>query len=247
MESPTVSWVNVYICRITLFCSGFLLFSSPPTPCSRILSSGCYSLSADLKRTVGHAFCTESKTLDAVKNLLTNDPLIKMLTNGDLSNIPLYRWRHIRDYSLRIDDGRFGCPVMLKAMDYDSEEVGSLRTETWEKQLEALIRSERIIAAGPLHLPTEFKDDKASQMAVGDLIFFNAKNREEAIEFAESLPNAQVGLYKEMKIHFYNALDTTGKFVSEDPMRDAPCEQMREALQHWGYPVEDEQTPWLNW
>ena len=207
----------------------------------------CCSLSADLKRAVGHAFCTESTTLDSVKELLSEEPVIKMLTGGDLSNIPLYRWRHIRDYSLRIDDGRFGCPVMLVAMDHDPEEIGNLRAETWDKQLETLIRSERIIAAGPLHMPTELKDDEASQMPVGELIFFNAKNREEAVEFAESLPNAEEGLYKDMKIHFYNTLDTTGKFVSEDPMRDSPCDQMKEALQYWGYPVEDEQTPWLNW
>lgn len=205
------------------------------------------SLSADLKRAVGHAFCTESKTLDNVKELLSKEPVINSLSGGDLSNIPLYRWRHIRDYSLRIDDGRFGFPVMLLAMDHDPEEVGNLREEHWEKQLEALIRSEKIIAAGPLHLPTELKDDEASQLAVGDLIFYNAKNREEAIEFAESLPFAEEGLYKTMNVHFYNTLDTTGKFVSEDPMRDSPCDQMKEAMQYWGYPVEDEDTPWLNW
>lgn len=204
-------------------------------------------LSSDLKRTIGHAYCMESTKLDYVKEHMSAEPIIDMLTGGDLSKIPLYRWRHIRDYSLRIDDGRFGCPAMLVGMDYDPEEVGNLREDVRAQQLEALIRSEKIIAAGTLHLPTELKDDEASAMPLGDLIFFNAKNREEAIEFAESLPNAQEGLYKNMKVNFYNTLDTTGKFVSDDPLRDTQCEQMKEAMEYWGYPVDDDQTPWLNW
>lgn len=189
----------------------------------------------------------ESTKLEFVKEVMMEEPIINMLTVGDISKVPLYRWRHIRDYSLRIDDGRFGAPCMLVALDHEPEEIGNLRSEVWEKQLEVLIRSSKIIAAGTLHLPTEYKDDEASAMAVGDLIFFNAKDREEAIEFAESLPFSQEGLYKNMKVHFYNALDTTGKFVSEDPLRDSPCHQMQEALQYWGYPTDDDQTPWLNW
>jgi uncharacterized protein YciI len=189
----------------------------------------------------------ESTALEHVQEFLKEEPIINMLTGGDISNVPLYRWRHIRDYSLRIDDGRFGCPCMLVGMDHEPEIVGNLRTENWQKQLETLIRSERIIAAGPLHLPTTFKDDEASTIAVGDLIMFNAKNRDEAIEFVESLPYAKEGLYKNMKIHFYNSLDTTGKFVSEDPLRDSPCEDMQEALRIWGYPAGDDDTPWLNW
>ncbi|CAB9498016.1 expressed unknown protein [Seminavis robusta] len=204
-------------------------------------------LSSDLRRTIGHAFCMESTELLHIQELMKNEPIINMLTEGDISNIPLYRWRHIRDYSLRVDDGRFGCPCMLVATDHEPEEVGNLRADVWDQQMEALIRSERIIAAGPLHLPTELKDDEASALAVGDMIMFNAKNRDEAVEFVESLPYAQEGLYQNMKVHFYNTLDTTGKFVSEDPLRDSPCEQMQEALDVWGYPTGDDQTPWLNW
>jgi uncharacterized protein YciI len=189
----------------------------------------------------------ETTKLECTHRMMEEEPIIKMLTDGDISKVPLYRWRHIRDYTLRIDDGRFGAPCMLVAMDHEPEEVGNLRSEFWEKHLEAMIRSNKIIAAGPLHLPTELKDDAASNLAVGDLIMFNAKNREEAIEFAESLPFAEEGLYKSMRVHFYNALDTTGKFVSEDPLRDSPCEEMQEALQYWGYPTDDDQTPWLNW
>lgn len=188
----------------------------------------------------------ESRELAHVQDLLREEPITKSLTNGDISNIPLYRWRHIRDYTLRQDDGRFGMPVMLLAMDHDPEEIGmGLREATRKADLEYLIRTERVIAAGPLHLPTEFKDDPSS-IPVGDLIMYNAKNRQDAIEFAEGLPSAAEGLYKEMRVQFYNNLDITGKFVSENPMRDTPNTEMRDALEIWGYPVDDEQTPWLN-
>lgn len=237
------------ILRMFLLFLWLLGFPPPHTllyPCHYYFYDAC-SLSSDLQRAIGHAFCMESTNLDYVQELMEREPIMKALTDGDISKVPLYRWRHIRDYTLRIDDGRFGCPCMLLAMDHEPEEVGNLRSEMWEKQLETLIRSDKIIAAGPLHLPTELKDDEASALAVGDLIFFNAKNRDEAIEFAESLPFAEEGLYKSMRVHFYNSLDTTGKFVSEDPLRDSPCDQMQEALQYWGYPTDDEETPWLNW
>jgi uncharacterized protein YciI len=190
----------------------------------------------------------ESPDVSYVYEMLKEEPILHSLTGGDISKVPLYRWRHIRDYTLRIDDGRFGYPCMMLAMDEDPEStVGSnKREETKNEVLQHLIQSERIIAAGPLHMSTEFKNDPSS-LPVGDLILFNAKNREDAIEFAEDLPSAVAGLYKEMRVHFYNQLDVTGKFVSEDPMRDAPGHQMKEALEYWGYPVEDEQTPWLNW
>lgn len=204
------------------------------------------SLSSDLRRVIGHAICLESTAINHIRDVLSRDPIVQMLTGGNIANIPLYRWRHIRDYSLRIDDGRFGYPCLCLALDRDVEEVGNLRDELREKNLEYLIRSEKIIAAGSLHLPTVFKDDPSS-FPVGDLLLFNAKNRDDAIQFAENLPNAKEGLYDTMKVHFYNQLDITGKFVSEDPLRDSPCEQMKEAMDVWGYPVRDEQTPWLNW
>lgn len=193
--------------------------------------------------------CLESTQLDYVQDLLRREPIVQMLTGGDISHIPLYRWRHIRDYSLRIDDGRFGYPCLCLALDNEPEQLGGssgLRNEIQKETLEYLIRSERVIAAGPLHLPTEFKDDPSS-LAMGDLILFNAESREHAIEFAENLPGSQEGLYSDLRVHFYNSLDVTGKFVSEDPLRDAPTAQMKEAMEYWGYPVADDQTPWLNW
>ena len=202
--------------------------------------------------------CLESTRLDYVQKVLAQDPIVQMLTGGDLTEIPLYRWRHVRDYSLRVDDGRDGYPCLCLALDAEPE-VGSSssrsssstgdsaprRVDVQEAHLEHLMRSERVIAAGPLHLPTEFKDDPSS-LAMGDLILFNAKNRDDAIQFTENLPSAAAGLYETMRVYFYNTLDLTGKFVSEDPLRDAPCEEMKEAMEYWGYPVSDEQTPWLN-
>lgn len=166
-------------------------------------------------------------------------------TSGELrGDVPLYRWRHIRDYTLRIDDGRHGYPCMCIAMDDEPEKVGNLREEVRNDMLEYMIRSKRVIAAGPLHLPTEFKDDPSS-LPVGDFILFNAKDRDDAIDFAESLPSSREGLYKDLRVHFYNSLDTTGKFVAEDPLDDVR-DEMKVAMTDWGYPTDDDQTPWLN-
>ena len=191
--------------------------------------------------------CLESQKLEHVQELLSREPIIQSLTGGDITDIPIYRWWHIRDYSLRQDDGRVGTPAMLLAMDHQAEQgIGNAREETKPSHLEYLMLSERVIAAGPLHLPTEFKDDPSS-LAVGDLILFNAKDRDDAIDFVESDPRAEAGLYESMRVHFYNNLDVTGKFVSEDELRDTPCADMKEAMEYWGYPVQDQETPWLNW
>lgn len=205
------------------------------------------SLSSDVRRLIGHAVCLESTELKHVQEFLATEPLSRMLTGADASKIPLYRWRHIRDYTLRIDDGRNGYPCMCLALDSPPEQVGNdLRDSVRDEMLDYWIRSERVIAAGPLHLPTEFKDDPSS-LPVGDLVLFNAVDRDDAIQFAENMPASQAGLYETLRVHFYNTLDITGKFVSEDPLRDAPCGDMKEAMEVWGYPVSDDQTPWLNW
>mmetsp|Transcript_15769 Transcript_15769/g.19227 ORF Transcript_15769/g.19227 Transcript_15769/m.19227 type:complete len:370 (+) Transcript_15769:201-1310(+) len=207
-------------------------------------------LSSDLKRVIGHAMCIESSTVEYAKDALSNDPIVQHLTGGDVSNIPLYRWRHIRDITLRQDDGRDGVPFMLLSMDRSAEEgVGNLREKLNEEYLEYLIRSERVISAGPLHLLTGFKDDPSS-IAVGDIMFFNAPNREDAISFAENTPSARAGLYHDMKMHRFNSLDVTGKYVAEDlvnPEKSKHVADMKEALEYWGYPVDDRQTKWLNW
>ncbi len=209
-----------------------------------------FRLSSDLRRTVGHAICIESTSLEYAQDLLSRDPIVQQLTGGDISNIPFFRWRQIRDYSLRVDDGRNGNPNILIAMDRSAEQgIGNMRADVQNNYLEYLIRSERVIAAGSIHLPTEFKDDPSS-IAVGDFVIFNAFDRESAIEFAEGSPAAQAGLYESMKLHRFNAFDVTGKFVATDlvyPEKTRHTEEMKEALEHWGYPVDDKQTKWLNW
>jgi len=206
-------------------------------------------LSSDLQRIVGHAMILESPDISHVREMLQQEPILKMLNGGDLNKISLFRWRHIRDYTLRRDDGRDGYPCMMLGIDHDAEtdnDSKNIRDETKTAVLEYLIKSERVIAAGPLHMPTEIKDDPSS-IATGDFILFNAKDRDHAIEFVEEMPTAAEGLYKDLRVHFYNTLDITGKFVSEDPLRDAPNYQLKEAMDAWGYPVQDNQTPWLNW
>jgi uncharacterized protein YciI len=211
-------------------------------------------LASDVKRTIGHAMCIDSPTLEDAKEALGRDPYVMSLTGGDTTHIPLFRWRHIRDHMLRQDDGRNGWPYLLVAMDDTSEEHGALRQQTNLTHLEYMIRSERVIAAGPLHPPTADKNDAEGQTAVGTLMLFNAQEREEAISFCEDDPAAQAGLYGSMRVHRYNNLDVTGKFVSpnikeidERRSGNTDHQQMRDALDEWGYPVHDEQTPWLNW
>lgn len=207
-------------------------------------------LSADVKRTVGHVLCIESTSVQYAKDVLSRDPIVQKLTGGDISEIPFYRWRQIRDYTLRTDDGRDGLPNLLIAMDRSAEEgTGNLRNDLRDEFLEYLIKSERIISAGPMHLCTDLKDDPSS-IAVGDFIIFNAKDRNDAIEFAENTPTAKAGLYESMKLHRFNSLDVTGKFVATNlafPEKTKHTEDMKEALEYWGYPVDDRQTKWLNW
>lgn len=207
-------------------------------------------LSSDVKRAVGHVLCIESTSVQYAKDTLSRDPIVQKLTGGDISQIPLYRWRQIRDYTLRIDDGRDGLPNLLIAMDRSAEEgTGSLRDDLRNDFLEYLIKSERVISAGPMHLCTDLKDDPSS-IAVGDFVIFNAIDRNDAIKFAENSPTAKAGLYGNMKLHRFNSLDVTGKFVATNlafPEKTKHTEDMKEALEYWGYPVDDRQTKWLNW
>ena len=194
--------------------------------------------------------CIESTTIEHAKEAFSNDPIVQHLTGGDLNQIPFYRWRHIRDITLRQDDGREGMPYFLLNMDRPVEDgIGNLREIVTNDNLEYLIRSERVIATGPLHLSTEFKDDPSS-IPVGDLVLFNALSRDEAINFAENSPAALAGLYKSMKLHRYNSMDVTGKFVAGNfvnPEKTKQTADMKEAMEYWGYPVDDMQTKWINW
>jgi len=210
-------------------------------------------LSSDLQRTIGHAMVIDSPTIDHCREALSRDPIIRSLVGVDddgqcdVSSVPLYRWRQIRDHTLRMDDGRYGLPTMLLAFDRPEAMSDGLREEVQNEHLEYLIRSEKIIACGPLHVATQEKSDPKS-VAAGTLMIFNAKDRNDAIEFVENDPMAVAGVYETMTVHRYNQLDVTGKFVSENlyyPNQNTY--QMKEAMEYWGYPVDDEQTKWLNW
>ena len=211
-------------------------------------------LSSDLQRTIGHVVCIDSPTIDDCREALSRDPIIRSLLgtddkNGecDVSSIPLYRWRQVRDHTLRRDDGRDGRPNMLLAFDQKEAMSDGVREEVTNDHLEYLIRSERIIAAGPLHVATAEKSDPKS-IPIGTLLFYNSPDRNEAIDFVQNDPAALAGLYETMSVHRFNNLDVTGKFVSENlyfPKQNTY--QMKEAMEYWGYPVEDQQTKWLNW
>jgi uncharacterized protein YciI len=211
-------------------------------------------LSSDLQRAVGHAMCIDSPTIEDCREAISRDPIVRSLLGVDpetgkcdVSPVPLYRWRQIRDHTLRRDDGRDGLPNMVMAFDRPEAISDGLRDEVSNDHLEYLIRSERVIAAGPLHVATPDKTDPRS-IAMGTLLFFNAVDRDDAIEFVENDPAARAGLYETMTVHRFNSLDVTGKFVSENlyfPGQNTY--QMKEAMEHWGYPVDDLQTRWLNW
>jgi len=209
-------------------------------------------LSSDLQRTIGHAMSIDSPTIEDCREALSRDPIIRSLLGVDpdgqcdVSPVPLYRWRQIRDHALRRDDGRDGVPFMTIQFDRPEAMSDGLREEISDDHLEYLIRSDRIIAAGPLHAATAEKTDPKS-IAMGTLLLFNAANREDAVEFVENDPNALEGLYETMTVHAFNNLDVTGKFVSENLyFPEQNTYQMNEALEHWGYPVDDLQTRWLN-
>ena len=232
-------------CSLSLSLS---LSLSPPTCATPRSLSSCAT------RPIGHILILESTDLSHVKSFLATDPIVQDL-GCDVEDIPIYRWRHIKDYSLRIDDGRDGCPNVLLQMDRPAEELGGadLRSEVEEDKLEYLIRSRRVIAAGPIHLPTSVKDDPSS-LPVGDLIFFNAEDRDDAVAFAENDPASQAGLYGDMRVYKYNNLDVTGKFVSKNLHTMGSSDgyynrnlRMKDEMKEEGYPVDDSQTPWFNY
>jgi len=131
-----------------------------------------------------------------------------------------------------------------------SDEWLEVRKQNYDAHIKHLIKSERVTQAGPLHICTEKKNDPDS-LPIGDLIIFNAKNRTHAIEFAESDPLAQCGIYQTLKVIRFNDIDVSGKFHAENEInkitgRQEISQQMKIAMERGGYPVDDEQTTWIN-
>jgi len=201
-------------------------------------------LSTDLQRYVGHAMCLDSMSLEDAQEFLSQEPNIQRLTGGDISKVSFFRWRHLKDHTLRRDMGRFGVPNLLMNIDRTDDAVDGIKAATNTSHIQYLIKSERVIETGPLHIATPDKNDPNSA-PVGNLIIFNAMEREEAIEFAENDPSAQAGLYDTMRLHNFNILDISGKFGVQNRYND-DIDEMKEAMDYWGYPVHDTQTPWIN-
>eukprot|EP00591_Stephanopyxis_turris_P007363 CAMPEP_0195507384 /NCGR_PEP_ID=MMETSP0794_2-20130614/845_1 /TAXON_ID=515487 /ORGANISM="Stephanopyxis turris, Strain CCMP 815" /LENGTH=318 /DNA_ID=CAMNT_0040634045 /DNA_START=322 /DNA_END=1278 /DNA_ORIENTATION=+ len=202
-------------------------------------------LSTDKQLQIGHAICIDSNTVAQAQELLSREPIIQSLTGGDIGSIPFYRWRHIKDHSLRQDDGRFGTPYIMINEDRTDELVAGLREELSTDHIAYLIKSKKTIMAGPLHKLTESKSDPAST-AVGSIVIANAKDRAAAVSFAENDPFAKAGLYNSMRVHVFNHLDVSGKFVTPNIYDEGEADEVKEAMQVWGYPVEDRQTKWIN-
>lgn len=92
--------------------------------------------------------------------------------------------------------------------------------------------------AGPLH-NLENDDD-----AIGNLVMFNAKDRMDAVSFAEDDPCALAGLYKSLRVHRYNTADISGKCIAVDRY-STTADPLWEEMENEGYAVYDYQTPWL--
>ena len=231
------------------------------------------SLSSDRAQTVGHAICIDSNTVGHARELLSREPILQVLTcsdavdltdpifripptdddevaepsplpPADLSKVKLFRWRHIKDHTSRQDDGLGEMtPTLILSLDRMNQE--ELRAATNRSHVEYLIDSERIVMAGPLHVCTEKKDDPKSA-AVGNLMIVNAHDRDHAIEFAENDPCALSGLYDKIRVHDFNTLDISGKFVMRNKFNPDERDIVKDAMEAWGYPVEDSQTQWIN-
>jgi uncharacterized protein YciI len=230
---------------------------------------------------IGHAICIDSNSLSYAQELLSKEPILQALTNvdtfdppyhediltmpsplttttttrppADLSKVKLFRWRHIKDHSLRQDDGMLDMtPWIIIALDRPNQH--NLRAATNRSHVEYLIDSERIVMAGPLYaMPTNSSSSSSSssttaaegatQPAVGNFMVVNALDRDEAVQFAENDPCALAGLYESMRVHDYNAIDVSGKFVT---VQIGDQDKVRGMMKSWGYPLNEDQTAWIN-
>jgi uncharacterized protein YciI len=171
---------------------------------------------------------------------------------ADVSNIGFFRWKHIKHYSLRQDDGmsspdnEYMTPTLIISFDHDpSKEIADLRANTNTSHVEYLMESEQVVMGGPFH--QVMGDGEAeSATAVGNIMVVNTPGREHAIRFAEDDPCAKVGLYQTIRIHDFNNLDVTGKYVLQNKLHPNEFDHVKDAMDQWGYPVGDDLTAWLN-
>jgi hypothetical protein len=126
----------------------------------------------------------------------------------------------------------------------DKEEgVEGLRGRTREEHLEYLMKSGRVVAAGPIF---EIKEEEEEEMGEpkGSLVVMNARSMEDAEEFVKNDPYNKAGLFENVMVRRINEADVSGKFgianKYEPEYRD-PVEY--ELEEEGGYDME--KTPWL--
>ena len=217
-------------------------------------------LSTDQQSEIGSIICLNAQSSEDALKYLAKEPMIKYLlnceeedTNGDgvvkvlkKSNL-LFQWRHAEEAKLRQDDGRFGLPYAMIGLDAKKSE--NLRDKHAREHYEYLIRSERVIASGSLlSFDTENSSDSESKTVgegIGDIVFFNAPSRSDAILFAESDPLSLQGVYESLRVQRYNTIDVTGKHVAMDKYARSCNDVVFNEMEEEGYAVYDYQTPWV--
>lgn len=216
---------------------------------------------------IGNIICFNAVTAEDALAYLAKEPIVRYLmkdAKNEESIIDelkdkkvLYKWRHVKEAKLRQDDGRFGLPTAMIGLDdikapSSSLESRKIRAEHAKSHYEYLIRSERVIAAGPL-LPYDFNhdddDDKGNSMeihaGIGDLVFFNSKSLRDGALFAEEDPLSLQGLYESLQVCRYNTIDISGKHVALDKFSTENDDVVFNEMEEEGYPVYDYQTPWI--
>ena len=98
-----------------------------------------------------------------------------------------FRWRHLKDRALRRNLGRHGVPNLLVKIDRTDGTVVGTKVATNASNVQCLIKYERVVETGPLHVATPDENDPGSAL-VGNLIILNAMERE--CDFVKMLMNA---------------------------------------------------------
>lgn len=213
-------------------------------------------LSPDLQSEIGSLICLNAKSLESALDYLAKEPFICSMTPNlshaqrmkylkDAKTSALHRWMHVKEAKLRQDNGRFGFPTVGLGLDTRSKKNAALRTDLTREHYEYLIRSEKVIACGPLHPLNNNLHEDPEEVAYGSLILFNAASRGEAIQFVESDPLAINGVYKKLTVNQINNIDVSGKHVAMDKFATGPDDIVFEKMEEEGYAVYDYQTPWI--
>ena len=217
--------------------------------------------------------------LALLKSVLADEPHLVSL--GSPTDINICTWGKVEDRPrLLIDDGRepldptigtdeeetdditryqpsfetfdpdkqMPAPVAVVCLD-KVDGVEGLRKKTRESHLEYLERSGRVISAGPL-FPV---DSESSEPApLGSLVFINAVDVNEALEFSSSDPYNEAGLFSSVSTFRYNKADVSGKHQATNIYDPDAIDAVSYKLQLESEMVEgaagkydEDKTPWL--